>query len=93
VFVSRKPDYDVKTAVCLFCKNENEYLTEWLEYHRSIGFNHFLYMTIKAPPLSQTLAKEKDCSYNDMNDNEAGKQLRAYYHCCQNIIYTHGYFL
>lgn len=84
VFVSRKPDYDVKTAVCLFCKNENEYLTEWLEYHRSIGFNHFfIYDNKSTPPLSQTLAKEKDCSIMIWNDNEAGKQLRAYYHCCQ----------
>ena len=40
-FSSKTQDSTAKIAICLICKDENQYLEEWLNYHRSLGFNHF----------------------------------------------------
>jgi hypothetical protein len=73
-----------KIAVCLICKDENPYLQEWLEYHRSIGFTHFfIYDNNSKIPISETLKYEKDCSVILWKDDEVGKQSNAYFDCCK----------
>ena len=32
----------MKVAVCIMCKNENEYITENVEYHLALGFDHII---------------------------------------------------
>ena len=32
----------MKVAICLIIKDENEYLEEWLQHHKNIGFNYFI---------------------------------------------------
>jgi hypothetical protein len=31
----------MKIAICLIIKDENEYLQEWMDYHRKVGVSHF----------------------------------------------------
>ncbi len=72
-----------KIAVCLICKDENQYLKEWLDYHRNIGFTHFfIYDNHSKIPISETLKNEKDCTVILWKDQEL-KQTKAYFDCCK----------
>src|SRR5207248_3225982 len=33
--------YKYKVSICAMYKNEAQYLSEWIEYHRMIGIEHF----------------------------------------------------
>ncbi|MHB8259108.1 MAG: glycosyltransferase family 2 protein [Bacteroidia bacterium] len=73
-----------KIAICLICKDENQYLQEWLDYHRSIGFKHFfIYDNNSKIPISQTL-HDDDCTVIVWKEDKVGKQANAYLNCCQN---------
>lgn len=75
----------MKTAICLIIKDENDYLEEWLNYHRLIGFDHFfIYDNLSVVPISKTLSNETDVTIKLWVDNEIASQCRAYEDCCKN---------
>jgi len=71
-----------KIALCLFIKDENDYLKEWLEYHRSIGIQHFfVYDNNSKIPIVNT---DSDVTVIVWKEDIVGKQSNAYYHCANN---------
>ena len=79
----KEANINVKVAICLICKDENQYLQEWIGYHRSLGFTHFfIYDNNSKTPISETLANEKDCTITLWKDQEL-KQTKAYLDCCK----------
>lgn len=52
------------SSLCLLIKNENRYLTEWLDYHNDIGIEHFyIYDNGSAIPVLDTIKEYKDGYY------------------------------
>jgi hypothetical protein len=80
----KEKDKEAKVAICLICKDENQYLKEWIDYHRDLGFNHFfIYDNNSRIPISKTIDKQPDCTVIVWKDDKLGKQNRAYFDCCQ----------
>ncbi|HKC67421.1 MAG TPA: glycosyltransferase family 2 protein, partial [Bacteroidia bacterium] len=76
---------DAKIGICLICKDENQYLQEWLDYHRGLGFSHFfIYDNNSKIPISNTLSGQLDCTVIVWKDDKLGKQTNAYFDCCKN---------
>lgn len=67
-------------------KNENEYLEEWLNHHRELGFNHFFIYDncsdVEVKKYIRNLGKTDDITCRYWKDNLHGSQLRVYEHCC-----------
>jgi len=82
----------MKIAICAIIKNENEYLSEWINYHKKIGIDHFFLYDNQSDYsvmsyLSEFLndfIQDKSISVNIWKDNEVGSQMRAYKNCCKN---------
>jgi hypothetical protein len=73
----------MKFGLCLIIKNENQYLDEWLNYHRTIGIdNFFIYDNNSDTPIN---INDSDVSIIPWSDNQIGSQSRAYQHCCSNF--------
>jgi hypothetical protein len=73
----------MKIAICLIIKDENDYLQEWLNHHRSMGVDHFfIYDNQSTIPISKTLSNETDVTIKIWTDNEIASQCRAYKDCC-----------
>lgn len=69
----------MKIALCLFHKDENSYLKEWLDHHRAKGVSFFYIYDNGSKEVPQN---EKDVMIIDWSkDQEIGKQMRAYFHC------------
>ena len=79
-----------KCAVCLIIKNESQYLIEWLEHYRNLGFSHFFIynnssdVSIKDYFFSIDYQDYNDVTIIDWRDENVASQQRAYLHCCQN---------
>jgi hypothetical protein len=72
----------MKIAICLIIKDENEYLQEWIDYHRSIGIDHFfIYDNESKEPVKDN---SKDVTVKLWTDNIHASQCRAYKDCCIN---------
>jgi len=72
----------MKIAICLIIKDENEYLQEWIDYHRSIGIDHFfIYDNESKEPVKDD---SKDVTVKLWTDNIHASQCRAYKDCCIN---------
>ena len=77
----------MKLSICLLTKDENQYLDEWLDHHRRIGFDHFyIYDNHSAVPVSESISDKSDCSFILWDDNGSKTQVGAYDHCC----FVHG---
>ena len=77
-------DKDAKVAICLICKDENKYLQEWIDYHKSLGFNHFfIYDNNSKIPISETIVNQSDCTVIIWKEDQLGKQNKAYFDCCK----------
>jgi hypothetical protein len=78
-------------ALCLFCKDENEYLEEWIDYHLSIGVNHiFIYDNMSHIPIAKTVEKYiKDgvVTVDTIADYKPGRHCRVFNQC----INEHGH--
>jgi predicted O-methyltransferase YrrM len=75
----------MKIAICLIIKDENEYLHEWLNYHRAIGISHFyIYDNNSAVPVSEFLKNETDVTVKLWENSQPGSQTSAYNDCCLN---------
>jgi hypothetical protein len=86
----------MKVAICLIIKDENEYLEEWLQHHKNIGFNYFIiYDNQSKISVNRYLLKnnisEKGITLINWDDNKHGSQLRAYKHCCDNFKELYDY--
>ncbi len=69
----------MSTAICLFHKDENAYLPEWLDHHRRLGVRHF-YIYDNGSATSPSGGS--DVTVVDFaHDQQIGKQMRAYAHC------------
>jgi hypothetical protein len=66
-------------ALCLFHKDENSYLPEWIDHHRRLGISQF-YVYDNGSRLMP--AQERDVTVVDFShDRQLGKQSRAYFQC------------
>ena len=73
----------MKLAICLLIKDENEYLQEWLDYHRKVGISHFyIYDNNSRVPISEELQNEKDVTIKLWSHNPVN-QCAAYNDCCK----------
>lgn len=82
---------EMKVAICLIIKDENEYLEEWLTHHRNIGFKYFIiYDNCSKYPVKHyldnelNLLEDNTIFVNIWKDDLHASQLRAYKHCCEN---------
>lgn len=74
----------MKIAICLIIKDENEYLQEWMDYHRKVGVSHFyIYDNNSKVPVSQFLKDEKDVTVKRWPYTQVGSQWAAYKDCCR----------
>ncbi|MCF0069479.1 glycosyltransferase family 92 protein [Dyadobacter sp. CY261] len=80
-----EPEYYL--SVCCIIKDENEYLEEWLEYHRKIGVAHFfIYDNGSKVPVKQfikTLNYSEVTTVTDMPGQN--KHVKAYQHCIDSF--------
>ncbi|WP_019945201.1 glycosyltransferase family 2 protein [Dyadobacter beijingensis] len=76
-----EPEYYL--AVCCIVKNENDYLREWLEYHRKIGVEHFfIYDNGSEIPVEETVNTLGFNSFATVIEMPGKrKQVKAYQHC------------
>lgn len=75
-------------ALCAIIKDENPYLGEWLNHHRSIGVDYFiLYDNNSQDPIKEYIEKNSlnkgDISVIPWLDKNTGSQMRAYMNCCK----------
>lgn len=69
----------MSVALCLFHKDENSYLPEWIGHHRRLGITQF-YIYDNGSQLLPP--EERDVKVVDFShDRDLGKQMRAYFHC------------
>lgn len=77
-------------SICLLCKDENEYINEWLKYHIDIGIDHFyIYDNMSEIPLKNSIEKEllDKCSIREWNLNvreDGNIQIKCYNDCLFN---------
>lgn len=84
-------------SLCLICKDENDYLPEWLDYHILMGVDRF-YIYDNESRVSLREGLDIDRSWVVVVDiTGRAMQLSAYDHCLQNFggilfgwIYRHG---
>lgn len=81
---NRKMKYGV--SLCLIFKNEAPFLKEWIDYHRTIGVDHFyLYNNNSNDNFNEVLdnyVKEELVTLIDFPYDHA--QMKAYEHCFEN---------
>lgn len=76
----------MKIAVCCIFKDENDYIEEWINYHKTIGFDHFIIYDndSKISPM-ENLGNFKDIiTYTKWPGHYVGRQCRAYDDCIKN---------
>ncbi len=76
-------------SLCLLCKDENDYLEEWITYHKNIGIDHFyIYDHQSKIPLATTCQKYIDEGILDVILWVAAgtrTQTGAYEDCCEKF--------
>jgi hypothetical protein len=71
-------------SACLFVKDENSYLPEWIEFHRLAGVEHFyIYDNGSRIPVRDTLPADDTVTVIDFPNK--GSQVWAYGHCATNF--------
>jgi tetratricopeptide (TPR) repeat protein len=70
-------------SLCLICKNENDYLQEWLDYHILVGVERFyIYDNESGIPVRQTLAEYIEKGWVVVIEISGHPvQMEAYDHC------------
>ena len=83
----RKLKYNV--SLCLIFKNEAPFLKEWIDYHITIGVNHFyLYNNHSDDNFMEILQPYIKLGYITLTDWPYNKaQFAAYKHCYENYRY------
>lgn len=74
-------------SLCLICKDENDYLPEWLDYHILMGVDRFyIYDNESQVSLRETLESYIERGWAVVVDIQGrSKQLHAYDHCLQTF--------
>ncbi|HWV28160.1 MAG TPA: glycosyltransferase family 2 protein [Dyadobacter sp.] len=77
-------------SVCCIVKDENDYLAEWLDYHRKIGVEHFyIYDNGSKSPVRHAIAA---LGYSDWvtvtHIPGQNMHVKAYQHCLDNFGYN-----
>ena len=74
-------------SLCLICKDENEYLPEWLDYHILMGVDRFyIYDNESQVSLCESLKEYIERGWVVVVDiSGKGMQLYAYDHCLQTF--------
>lgn len=83
--------FKYNVAICLICKNENDYINEWIEYHLNIGIEHFyIYDNMSDTPIKDTIKTEflDKCTVVDWNLN-VKEHGNIQILCYDNCIYHH----
>lgn len=69
-------------ALCLFCKDENEFLKEWIEYHLSLNVDHiFIFDNKSKKPLKDELKNinhKNKVTIESFDQTTINKQNRCY---------------
>ncbi|GGB80290.1 glycosyltransferase family 92 protein [Dyadobacter sediminis] len=79
--------FKYKLTVCCIVKDENEYIEEWINYHRGIGIQHFyIYDNGSKKPVKKTLSEVGLSDYVTVSSifGEV-KQLEAYNKCLKKF--------
>jgi hypothetical protein len=73
-------------SICAICKDETDYLEEWINFNRCIGVEHFyIYDNDSAVPVKITLDKYIDAGYVTVFDFPGSrKQIPAYHDFINN---------
>lgn len=75
-------------SVCLLIKDENKYMKEWVDWHNSIGVEHYyIYDNASVIPVKNTLQylyQDDLFTFVDWNDKYNHIQIDAYTHCLNN---------
>jgi hypothetical protein len=72
----------MKIALCLLIKDENDYLDEWISYHKNIGIDNFIiYDNDSATPIKSDLDYVKVVRWSM---NNTSTQIAAYFDCAKN---------
>ena len=72
----------MKIALCCIAKNENQYFKEWIEHHKSVGFDSIIiYDNNSEIPVNE------DAIIIKWEDSLYGSQSRAYLDCCRKYEY------
>ncbi|KAA6439137.1 glycosyltransferase family 2 protein [Dyadobacter flavalbus] len=76
-----------KLTVCCIVKDENEYIEEWINYHRKIGVQHFyIYDNGSKKPVKQSLIEAGLSDYVTVSSIFGEiKQLEAYNKCLKKF--------
>lgn len=76
-------------AACLYCKDENRYLAEWLDYHQAVGVEHVILIDNNSiTPLSETVEDWISRGFVTVlhdSDRAIGRQCRAYTRCLREF--------
>ena len=77
-------------SICCIVKDENDYLSEWLDYHRKIGVEHFyIYDNGSKSPIKDVIAA---LGYDEWVTVTRilgqSMQVKAYQHCIDNFGYN-----
>lgn len=85
----------MKTAVCVISKNEDQYLLEWIEYYKSIGFDNIIfydnneYNNFNQYNIIKSYIDSGFIKYHDYkNMHNCSQQHLAYVDCLRNYKNT-----
>ncbi|MDR2161244.1 MAG: glycosyltransferase family 92 protein [Desulfovibrio sp.] len=81
----------IYTSICAIAKDENLYITEWVEYHLCLGFEHiYVYDNNSRISLRKTLAKYIDNGFITIIDFQlkVDQQRLAYIDCIKQFGHT-----
>lgn len=80
-------DPEFYLSVCCIVKDENDYLPEWLDYHRKIGAEHFYIYDngskIPVKDIVQTIGYEQFVTVTSIPGQNM--HVKAYQHCIDNF--------
>jgi hypothetical protein len=84
-----QPKFKYNLAICCIVKDEDDYLEEWINYHRKIGVQHFfIYDNGSKKPVKQIIKEANLKEYATVHSIIGKvKQLEAYDACLKH----HGY--
>ena len=74
-------------GICLLIKDENEYLSEWLDWHFSAGVDHiYIYDNGSIEPVLNSIPKKyiNNCTVIDWSGPHSHTQIDSYTHCLEN---------
>lgn len=82
--VTNQPYY---FSICCIVKDENDYIAEWIDYHQSVGVEHFyIYDNGSKIPVNETIAQLKYNSVATVIEMPGKtKQVPAYRHCLKHF--------